>query len=567
MKKKNDQIEALGTEDETVSSSASDSAGLSPIVGISSKALFNMILKTTNQVVTKPLLTSKHYVGLMSKWSGIVLGDNKLNPQAGDRRFTSESWKGNWFYERVLQGYLSFEESLDEWIDELELDEVEERQIRFVTGALSSVVSPANYLLTNPQAVNATVEQNGANLLRGAKNFGLDAVHNGFMPSQVDKSQFRVGENLATSKGSVVFRNDILEIIQYRPTTNTVHEIPVMVVPPQINKFYVFDLTEDKSMFKFLLDQSVQLFAVSWKNPTAENRDWGMNEYIAALNEAVEAITVITGQPSINLVGACSGGITASILTGYFDAKANSAINSLTLLVSVLAQRREDSDVTVFAHPLSIEQAKKRSRKKGILSGEELSRVFNWMRPNELIWNYVVNNYLLGNQPPAFDILYWNNDTTNLPAKLHGDFIDFMQSNSLLTPGDISILNEPIDITAPSCDKYIVAGTTDHITPWMACYRSTQVLSGKIRFILSNSGHIQSLLNPPSNLRSVYYSNDTYPASPEKWLKNADKNQGSWWTDWSVWLSTRSGEKKDAAESLGNELYPAKEDAPGTYIR
>jgi polyhydroxyalkanoate synthase len=433
---------------------------------------------------------------------------------------------------------------------------------------LTDGVAPTNNLLTNPAAQKKARATRGGSLVQGFRHAVDDYRHNNKMPSQVDKTEFEVGENLAATQGAVVFRNELLELIQYQPKTARVQQIPMLVVPPQINKFYVFDLTPEKSMFKYIVDQGLQLFTVSWKNPTAEQRHWGLEDYIGALTEAIAAVQTITGQPKLNLMGACSGGITASILAGYLNAIGNDAINALTLMVCELSQEREDSDITVFANPQGIENARKSSQKKGILDGAELSRVFNMMRPNDLIWNYVVNNYLMGNKPPAFDILYWNNDTTNLPAQLHSDFLDQILSDPLVTPGDLTVLEQPIDLSALDYDKYMIAGVTDHITPWHACYRSTQIMGGDIRFILSNSGHIQAMVNPPGNPKANYFTNDALPASHEEWMEGAQHHMGTWWDDWADWLQQRSGKKINARKTLGKKgAFEAMEAAPGTYVR
>jgi len=404
-------------------------------------------------------------------------------------------------------------------------------------------------------------------LVQGLRNAIDDYRNNNATPAQVDKSQFELGKNLATTEGSVVFRNEILELIQYKPTTAKVQQRPLLVVPPQINKFYVFDLSPEESLFKYLVAQGQQLFAVSWRNPTPQQRDWGLDDYVRSLAEAIEAIQAITSQPTINLMGACSGGITASILTAYVAALGEDTINSLTTLVCVLSQRQGDSELTLFADDDGIEKARRGSQKKGVLDGKELSRVFNWMRPNDLIWNYVVNNYLLGNAPPAFDILYWNNDTTCLPAQLHSDFLDQLQTDPLSRPGGLTVLGQALDLTSLDCDKYMVAGVNDHITPWHACYRSTQFMSGNIRFVLSNSGHIQAFVNPPGNAKSSYFLNDKYPAAHDEWLQGAEQKMGTWWDDWAIWLQQRSGRKINARKSLGKKgLFDPMEAAPGTYV-
>jgi polyhydroxyalkanoate synthase len=553
--------------EKSINQAAEGVIGLSPLVGARSEDLTDAFKATSRQVVRHPIVAGKHALSLAGKWLDVAYGESDYQPGKRDRRFADDSWQESGLYKRVLQGYLALDESLEEWVDELDLDDMDERKARFIVDVLTDSLAPTNALLTNPAALKKARATRGGSLVQGVRHALADLRHNNGMPSQVDKTQFTVGEDIASTEGAVVFRNEILELIQYQPTTPKVQQRPMMVVPPQINKFYVFDLTPEKSMYKFLVDQGIQLFTVSWKNPGVENRDWGMDDYIRALTEAVEAVQVITGQPALNLVGACSGGITASILSGYLDATGSDAIHSLTLLVCVLSQARDDSDITVFANESGIERARRASRKKGILDGTELARVFNWMRPNDLIWNYVVNNYLMGNKPPAFDILYWNNDTTNLPAQLHSDFLDQILSNPLVTPGDLSIMDQPIDLTRLDCDKYLVAGVTDHITPWHACYRSTQFLGGDIRFILSNSGHIQALVNPPGNPRANYYVNEALPPSHEEWLEGAEQRMGTWWTDWSDWLQQRSGRKINARKTLGRRgSHEPMEAAPGTYV-
>ena len=557
-KRKNDRL---------INNAAEGVIGLSPLVGARTEDITDALKTTGVQLARQPLVIAKHVLGYASKLVDVVAGNSDYTPAKRDRRFADDSWHESGVYRRVLQAYLALDESCDEWVEDLDLDETGTRKARFVMDLLTDSLAPTNNLLTNPAAMKKARATRGGSLAQGIRHALEDYRHNNGMPAQVDKSQFKVGENLATTPGAVVFRNEILELIQYRPTTAKVQQRPLMVVPPQINKFYVFDLAPEKSMFRFILKQGIQLFAVSWRNPTAEQRDWGMNEYIQALTEAVAAIQAITGQPDINLMGACSGGITASILAGFMAAEGASAIHSLTTMVCVLSQQQADSDITLFASRDGIEKARNSSKKKGVLDGTELAKIFNWMRPNDLIWNYVVNNYLLGNKPPAFDILYWNNDTTCLPAKLHSDFLDQLLANPLVTAGALSIMDRPIDLTSLACDKYMVAGVTDHITPWHACYRSSQFMSGDIRFVLSNSGHIQALVNPPGNPRANYFTNDELPESPEQWLEGAEQNTGTWWDDWASWLQERSGRKVSTRKTLGKKgRFEPMEAAPGTYV-
>jgi poly[(R)-3-hydroxyalkanoate] polymerase subunit PhaC len=541
--------------------------GLSPLVGARSEDIADAMKTTARQLAKQPLVAAKHSIGYAGKLVDVIAGRSDYSVPKKDRRFVDESWRESGIFSRLLQAYLALGESCSEWVDDLNFDELDERKARFIVDIVTDAVAPTNLLLTNPSALKKAKATSGGSLVQGVRHAIDDYSNNNAMPAQVDKSQFAVGENLATTEGAVVFRNEILELIQYSPSTSKVYKRPLIAIPPQINKFYVFDLSPQKSMFKFLVAQGIQLFAVSWRNPTIEQRHWGLDAYVQALTEAVTAVQTITGTPDLNLMGACSGGMTASILAGYLDASGENAINSLTTLVCVLSQQQDDSDITLFANNSGIENARRSSQKNGVLDGSELAKVFNWMRPNDLIWNYVVNNYLLGNKPPAFDILYWNNDTTCLPAQLHSDFLDQIQANPLVTAGDLTILEKPIDLTSLDCDKYLVAGVNDHITPWPACYRSTQFLGGDIRFVLSNSGHIQALVNPPGNTKSTYFLNDELPVSHDEWLDSADQKKGTWWEDWALWLQQRSGTKINARKNLGKKnAFEPMEAAPGTYV-
>ena len=385
------------------------------------------------------------------------------------------------------------------------------------------------------------------------------------MPSQVNMDAFEVGKNLGTTEGAVVFRNEVLELIQYQPTTEQVLERPLLVVPPQINKFYVFDLSPEKSLARFCLRSNVQTFIVSWRNPTKAQREWGLSTYIDALKEAVDAVLAITGCKDLNMLGACSGGITCTALLGHYAALGENKVNALTLLVSVL-DTTLDNQVALFVDEQTLEAAKRHSYQAGVLEGRDMAKVFAWMRPNDLIWNYWVNNYLLGKAPPPFDILYWNNDNTRLPAALHGDLLDFFKHNPLSHPGGLEVCGTPIDLQKVTVDSFSVAGINDHITPWDAVYRSTQLLGGDKRFVLSNSGHIQSILNPPGNPKSRYMTSSEMPAQADDWQENSTKHTDSWWLYWQAWLAERSGALKPAPAKLGNKAYPSAEASPGTYV-
>ncbi|MDH0566311.1 class II poly(R)-hydroxyalkanoic acid synthase [Pseudomonas oleovorans] len=538
--------------------------GLNPVIGIRGKDLLTSARMVLAQALKQPFHSAKHVAHFGLELKNVILGQSALKPEDGDRRFNDPTWSQNPLYRRYLQTYLAWRKELHDWIEHSSLSEQDASRGHFVINLMTEAMAPSNSM-ANPAAVKRFFETGGKSLLDGLSHLAKDMVHNGGMPSQVNMEAFEVGKNLATTEGAVVFRNDVLELIQYKPITESVHERPLLVVPPQINKFYVFDLSPDKSLARFLLRSQVQTFVVSWRNPTKAQREWGLSTYIAALKEAIDVICAITGSKDVNMLGACSGGLTTASLLGHYAALGEPKVNALTLLVSVL-DTQLDTQVALFADEKTLEAAKRRSYQAGVLEGSDMAKVFAWMRPNDLIWNYWVNNYLLGNEPPVFDILYWNNDTTRLPAALHGEFIEMFRTNPLTRPGALEVCGTPIDLKQVTCDFFVVAGTTDHITPWDSCYKSAHLFGGKCEFVLSNSGHIQSILNPPGNPKARYMTNSEMPLDPKAWQESSTKHADSWWLHWQSWLAERSGETKNAPRALGNKKFPAGEAAPGTYV-
>ncbi|PKQ05735.1 MAG: class II poly(R)-hydroxyalkanoic acid synthase, partial [Alphaproteobacteria bacterium HGW-Alphaproteobacteria-11] len=496
----------------------------------------------------------------------IVAGGDKFAPQPKDRRFVDQAWQKSPVYRRLMQGWLAFQSEVHGFIRSLDLDPVEHGRAMLVADIMIDAVAPTNTLVGNPSAVKLALDTGGTSLVQGFRNAIDDLRNNHGMPSQVDKTPFKVGGNLATTEGAVVYRTEMLELLQYTPKSDTVHKVPLLFVPPQINKYYVLDLTPEKSMSQYLVHQGHQVFVVSWRNPGPEHRDWGLADYVAALVDVIGVVCSITDSEKLNISGGCSGGITTATLLSHLAAKGDDRINSVTFWVCVLDPRMEDSDVGVLVTKRGIEMARQRSAKKGVLAGSDLSRVFAWLRPNDLIWNYVVNNYLHGQKPPAFDVLFWNNDSTNLTAALHSDYLSLYETQPFANPGKEEILGTPIDLGSVTVDAFIVGGVTDHITPWKACYRTTQMLGGKREFVLSNSGHIQAILNPPGNPKAKYFVNDNLPATADEWAAGASEVMGSWWERWEKWLSARSGEKIPAPKKLGNRKYKAMDAAPGTYV-
>lgn len=543
---------------------AENTLNLNPVIGIRGKDLLTSARMVLLQAVRQPLHSARHVAHFSLELKNVLLGQSELRPGDDDRRFSDPAWSQNPLYKRYMQTYLAWRKELHSWISHSDLSPQDISRGQFVINLLTEAMSPTNSL-SNPAAVKRFFETGGKSLLDGLGHLAKDLVNNGGMPSQVDMDAFEVGKNLATTEGAVVFRNDVLELIQYRPITESVHERPLLVVPPQINKFYVFDLSPDKSLARFCLRNGVQTFIVSWRNPTKSQREWGLTTYIEALKEAIEVVLSITGSKDLNLLGACSGGITTATLVGHYVASGEKKVNAFTQLVSVL-DFELNTQVALFADEKTLEAAKRRSYQHGVLDGRDMAKVFAWMRPNDLIWNYWVNNYLLGRQPPAFDVLYWNNDNTRLPAAFHGELLDLFKHNPLTRPGALEVSGTAVDLGKVAIDSFHVAGITDHITPWDAVYRSALLLGGQRRFILSNSGHIQSILNPPGNPKACYFENDKLSSDPRAWYYDAKREEGSWWPVWLGWLQERSGELGNPDFNLGSAAHPPLEAAPGTYV-
>jgi polyhydroxyalkanoate synthase len=551
--------------DDLATSATEGMLGPNPFVGLRPCDVLATAQQIGAQAFRQPALLVEQEAKLARDLMAVLSGNGQSTPPQGDKRFGDAAWRDNSLYRMTLQGYFAWRDALAGFVDRSALDAKSKERAQFVLSLFTDALSPTNTLLGNPAALKKIVDSGGASLLGGIRNVVTDLLKNQGMPAQVDKTAFEVGKNLGTSRGAVVFRNELLELIQYAPATTHVYGRPQLIVPPQINKFYVFDLSEGKSIVDYLVQSEFQVFVVSWRNPTAAQSHWDLDTYVTALLEAIAAVRDITGSDDVNLHGACSGAMTISALLGHLASRGEKSVNAATLMVAVL-DNTADSQLGLFATPEAIAAAKQSSTSRGVLAGEEMGRVFAWMRPNDLVWNYWVNNYLMGKTPPAFDILYWNNDTTRLPARLHGQLLDIFVGNLFTKPRALSVLGTPIDLSGVTCDKYVVAGITDHITPWKGVYNTARLFGGATRFVLSSSGHIQSLINPPGNPKAKYYLNPELPTQADAWLASAQAEKDSWWSDWRDWLSARSGERRAAPAVLGSEQHPSLAAAPGTYV-
>jgi len=538
-----------------------------PLVGVRGRDILDSARVLLSQMMSNPGVAARQYLSLLGELGRIATGGSGLAPDAGDKRFADPAWKESVPYRALAQCYLAWDGALNRFVDEAKMDKREKERARFVVALLVDAMSPTNSLAGNPAALKKLIDSGGASLVHGLENLVSDLGRNGGLPAQVDTRKFAVGKNLATTPGAVVHRSPVMELIQYRPMTDDVHKRPLLIAPPQINKFYVFDLVPEKSIVQFALKGGLQTFAISWKNPTQAESHFGLDTYVEALEEAVDVMCNITGSEDANIWGACSGGITTSAFLANLATRREPKVHSATVAVCVLDMAiAQNTTAGLFVTPESIIAAKSTSQLAGVVEGQELARMFAWMRPNDLIWNYWVNNYLLGNAPPAFDILYWNNDTTRLPARLHADFLDLIGANPYVNAGHLEVRGTPLDMRRIRLDSYVVAGVTDHITPWQGCYSTAKLYGKRSTFVLANSGHIQSLINPPGNPKTFFWAGAARQPTAEAWLERAARHTGSWWPHWLAWIKERSGALVPAPSSSGNAKHPSLGEAPGPYV-
>ncbi|MFT3815024.1 MAG: alpha/beta fold hydrolase [Acidovorax sp.] len=551
--------------------SASDNTlALNPLLGIRADDLAQAAKTFWQIAAASPQRAVGSYAQYLQECGRILRGTSELAPEPKDRRFADAAWKSNRLYKSLMQGHLAAVRHLADFIDGAETGSREKGQAHFITSLVTDALAPSNWLLGNPVAVRKLVETGGAHLVDGAKNLLHDLQHNHGLPSQVDATPFKVGGNMATTPGQVVLRHAMFELIQYTPSTPQVHARPLVISPPQVNKFYAMDLGPGKSLVQWAVDSGVQVFMISWRNPTAEQRDWGLEQYVMAIDTAVNTACEITGSPDASLFGSCSGGMSAAAYLGWSAGKGRQKVVNTTWSVCILdcEAALEDSTLGLFTSPTVIDKAKAHSHKKGVIEGSEMASMFAWLRPNDLIWNYWVNNYLLGNKPPAYDVLAWNADTTRLTARYHSDLLDMFAKNPYVNPGTLVIDGVPIDIGQVKVDAFVTAGITDHITPWKGCYGTARLFGADATFVLANAGHLQSLINPPGSAKSFYFTGPASEEDPLAWAKKmeGERREGSWWPLWRQWLQARSGELVPAPQKPGSRKYKPLCAAPGEYV-
>ena len=514
----------------------------------------------------RPGTVARRAGGLAADLAGIAAGRSAIAPQPRDRRFSDRAWSENPVLKRTVQAYLAAGRSAEGLLADAGLGWRDNERLKWVLINLIAASAPSNYPLISPVAWKAFIDTGGLNYVRGIRALISDMSSPPFIPAMVKPDAFEVGKNLAVTPGAVVARTEVCELIQYQPATETVHEFPLLVVPPMINKYYITDLAPGRSMLEFFVAQGYQVFVISWRNPGRQHRRWDLDTYGRAVAESLSVAREITHAPKVSLAGLCAGGIVTSMLCAQLAATGQlDQVASLLLGVTMLDESRAGTAIALM-DPGMAAASVLASRILGYMDGASMAEVFAWLRPDDLIWNYWVNNYLQGKAPPSFDILYWNADTTRMPAGLHRNFIEIAMANALTKPGAASMLGSPVDLSRIDTDSYVVAGSSDYIVPWPSAYRATRLLGGNIRFVLSNGGHVASQINPPANPKASYRLAPANPPDHRDWLAQAETLPGSWWPNYTSWLADRSGSMKQAPPALGSTKHPPLDSAPGTYV-
>ena len=496
-----------------------------------------------------------------------VDGANAAAPSAagGDKRFGAPEWQGNPVYRTLKEAYLLASDWLLRQGEAGDMPEAQRQRLTFHLRQFVDAMSPTLLLVSNPVALKRAMETGGASLADGARNLAEDLKAGRL--SMVDATAFEPGRNLALTAGKVVHRNRLIELIQYEPTTQTVHKTPLLIMPPWINKFYIMDMQPKNSLIRFLVAQGFTVFVVSWKNPDASMEDMSFEDYMdLGPLEASEVVRDITGSPKLNVMGYCIGGTLLATVLAWLTAKGDERFNAATFMVSLQDFSRV-GDTAVFLGEPTIDLIEQQMMERGYLDSREMSNMFNLLRSNDLIWSNVVNNYLLGGKPPAFDLLYWNSDGTRMARAAHSWYLrNTYVENNLIEPGKVVLKGELIDLGRITLDVYAVGAEKDHIVPWDAAWRITQLAGGAVRYVLASSGHIAGIINPPGG-KGVYWTNEAAPpsATAQGWRQGATQHEGSWWTDWSAWLAKRSG-AKGKPPSLGGPRHKPLQDAPGSYV-
>lgn len=534
-----------------------------------SGALDPLQLRQALSVLTDPRALVSEMPRLAAEWVKVALGLSELSVPERDTVFDDPVWRDHPLFRRLAQAHLAWADVVGRMVDRREEDWQSQERARYLANILTGALTPTNFLATNPVALRKAVDTGGLSVARGARNFLRDLRSNRGMPSMVDRRPYQVGVNVGCTPGAVVHRDEMFEVLQYTPTTSKVRERPLIIVPPELNRHYVLDLSPGRSLVEFAVSRGVQTFMVVWRNPrkdaSLKHGYWGLADYIEAHVRAFEVVRDVTGAEDLNLLGLCAGGMTSAIAQAYLAAHGENPIASATYLVTML-DARQPNMVTTMATPGVAAHLAKKAKNGAVIDSKSVAHNFAWMRPTDLVFNYVVNNWLLGNNPPAFDVLAWNDDATNMSSTFSMDSNAMLASGEIVEPGRMTLLDTPIDLSRVKADNFIVAGERDHITTWRPCYMTSQLLGGDSEMVLVNSGHIQSFVNPVGKSRYKYWAGPAGGPDPDSWREQAELNDGTWWPRWAEWLLQRSGGEQPAPTNLGSIEHPAQEPAPGLYV-
>lgn len=540
----------------------------------------NAFMELTTKMMTNPnhaiessLDLWQDYLGLWQNTANRMMGmetEPVATPANDDRRFKNEAWSDNGVFDFIKQSYLLTSEWMQSTVNSVEgLDEESAKKIDFFMRQFADAMSPTNFVMTNPEVLRETMDTGGANLINGLQNLldDLEAGNGKLKIKMSDQEDFTIGKDIATSTGKVIFRNDLMELLQFDPRSEKVLKTPLLIVPPWINKYYILDLREKNSFVKWASEQGHTVFVISWVNPNQELAQKEFEDYMLdGPLAAIEAALETTGEKKINMVGYCIGGTLLAATLAYMAQNKDDRVNTATYLTS-LVDFEKAGDLKVFIDDKQVQALEKKMNERGFLEGGEMASTFNMMKANDLIWSFVVNNYLMGKDPFPFDLLYWNADSTRMPAAMHSYYLRNMyMQNKLVEKGGITLAGKKLDLREIKTPSYLVATREDHIAPWKATYAGTQLYSGPLKFILSGSGHIAGIINPPASKKYGYWSNDTTPPSPNEWLEGATQHEGSWWDDWGSWIKKNSAKGKVEARIPGKGKLKAICDAPGEYV-
>jgi len=541
-------------------------------VGTAFLEMTQRLMSNPARIVEAQLSLWQDYMRLWQSTADRFIGGNPAplaEPAPGDHRFKDPAWQESTLFDFIKQSYLLTARWLQSTVHTTDgLDEKAARKVDFYTRQFVDAMAPTNFVATNPEVLRTTIESGGENLVKGLQNMlgDLERGHGRLMIKMTDTRSFKVGKNLAVTPGKVVFRNDLIELIQYEPATSWVKRAPLLIMPPWINKFYILDLRPANSFVKWATEQGHTVFVISWVNPDSKLAAKTFDDYmLEGPLAALDAIENATGEKEANVVGYCLGGTLLAATLAYMAAKGDTRARSATFFAS-LVDFKEAGELSVFIDEEQLVSLEERMKKTGYLEGADMAATFNMLRANDLIWSFVVNNYLLGKEPFPFDLLYWNSDSTRMPAAMHSFYLRTMyQENKLAQPGGISLAGVPIDLRKIKTPCFILSTKEDHIAPWKSTYAATQLYSGPVKFVLAASGHIAGVINPPGKSKYGHWRNNNLPPNPEDWLKAAASYDGSWWPHWNEWVSQYSGDEVEARKPGDGKLKPLA-DAPGTYV-